>query len=112
MATCTRSVLGPGFALGANFPLLPQSFGAVDFGGSHLFGGTACCHERFFGANARRHDITLFKLRGLIRYQFLPHLSAFGGAAAVVKLQYPLDDDADTIVRTSLGPEGFAGVEF
>jgi hypothetical protein len=30
----------------------------------------------------------------------------------VVKLQYPLDDDADTIVRTSLGPEGFAGVEF
>lgn len=107
-----RSSMGPGFALGVNFPLLPSSFGAVDFGGTHLFGATVCCHDRFFGANARQHDTSLFRLRGLIRYQFLPHLSAFAGAAAVLKLQYPLDDDEDTVVHFALGPEGFAGVEF
>jgi hypothetical protein len=107
-----RSSIGPGFALGVNFPLLPSTFGAVDFGGTHLFGATVCCHEWFFGATARQHDTTLFRLRGLLRYQVLPHLSAFGGAAAVAKLQYPLDDDADTVVHFALGPEAFGGVEF
>jgi hypothetical protein len=107
-----RSSIGPGFGLGVNFPLLPSTFGAVDFGGTHLFGATVCCHEWFFGATARQHDTTLFRLRGLLRYQFLPHLSAFAGAAAVAKLQYPLDDDADTVVHFALGPEAFGGVEF
>jgi hypothetical protein len=106
-----RTRFGPGFALGASVPLFPQLFAEIDVSGTHLFGDSRCCENAFFGAVARDRDWTLFKLRGSLRYQLLPHLGGFSGIGLTTRLAYPRDRFGDTVVRSDSLLAGFAGVE-
>jgi len=66
--------------------------------------------DSFGSASARAHDQSLGKLRALLRYEVLPHLSLFIGTGVTGQVTYPVVG-GDTEVKLRILPEFFGGVQ-
>lgn len=104
--------LGPTLGIGFSVPVVKQRLlFEPDISALHLFGDTACCDGKLFGARERRSDHSQFKLRAALRYQVAKHFSAFLGGGVVGSLRYPTDEKNNTQYELRTLLEGFGGVQ-
>ncbi|HSC88887.1 MAG TPA: hypothetical protein VLC09_16505, partial [Polyangiaceae bacterium] len=76
------SLVGPGGGLGATIPAFaPRLFVDIDVGATYLFRDSGPADD----------GRTLARLRGMLRYQFLPHLSVFAGGGYTGQIDRPHD---------------------
>jgi hypothetical protein len=73
-------------------------------------GYVSATSNSFTSANARAYDQSLGKLRALLRFELLAHLSLFAGTGVTGQVTYPVIN-GDTEVKFRLFPEFFGGVQ-
>lgn len=71
---------------------------------------TAPRNESFTSASSRAFDQSLAKLRAMLRFELVSHLSLFVGTGVTGRVTYPVVN-ADTEVHFRLLPEVFGGVQ-
>ena len=135
-----HSLYGGGLTVGGSIPVAKQLTSEIDFQALHLFADKSCAtqssskdsvlagscgqpattmngvsapaasNDNFTSANARAFDQSLGKLRALLRYEVLPHLSVFVGTGVTGRVTYPVVN-GDTEVKLQILPEIFGGVQ-